>query len=198
MERSTTIGARDGAGYQALGTMLDAPGIWLVTGVMAAGKSTIAAALARRFPCAAHVAGDAFREMIVTGRLDMTPNPTTEAIAQLRLRYEQTLATAEAFVDAGITAVIDDIVIGPELERWLARARRPLHLIVLCPRPDAVAAREAARAKAGYTAFAVSQLDAVLRNETARVGLWVDSSDLTPDETVEIALRHRDEAYISR
>ena len=61
-----------------------------------------------------------------------------------------------------------------------------------------VAARESARAKTGYTAFAVAQLDAVLRNETARLGLWIDSSDLTPDETVEIALRDREKARISR
>jgi len=178
--------------------MIDAPGIWLVTGVMAAGKSTVAAGLARRFPCAAHVPGDAFREMVVSGRADMTPNPSAEAIAQLRLRYDQAIAAAVAFVEAGITAVIDEIIIGPELDRWLTRIRRPLHLVVLCPRPDAVAAREAARAKTGYTAFAVVQLDAVLRNETAQLGLWIDSSDLTPDETVDIALRDREKSRISR
>jgi predicted kinase len=178
--------------------MRDAPGIWLVTGVMAAGKSTVAARLARRFPRAAHVPGDAFREMVVSGRADMTPDPSAEAIAQLRLRYDQALAAADAFVEAGITAVIDDIVIGRELDRWLTRVRRPLHLVVLCPRPAAVAAREAARVKTGYTAFAVAQLDAVLRNETAPLGLWIDSSDLAPDETVEIALRDREKARISR
>lgn len=178
--------------------MLEAPELWLVTGVMAAGKTTVAAHLARRFPRGAHVPGDAFREMIVSGRTDMTPAPSDEAIAQLRLRYDQALTAADAFVDAGITAVIDDIVIGPELDRWLARARRPLHLVVLCPRPEAVAVREAARAKTGYTAFAVAQLDAVLRNETARVGLWIDSSDLTPAETVDIALGNREKSRISR
>jgi predicted kinase len=178
--------------------MRDAPGIWLVTGVMAAGKTTVAAGLAQRFPRGAHVPGDAFRDMIVTGRVDMTPSPSSEAIAQLRVRYSQALAAAAAFVETGITAVIDDIVIGPELDRWLARAPRPLHVVVLCPRPEAVAAREATRAKTGYTAFAVAQLDAVLRNETARVGLWIDSSDLTPDETVEILLRDREKARVSR
>jgi predicted kinase len=178
--------------------MLDGPVIWLVTGVMAAGKTTVAAGLARRFPCAAHVPGDAFREMIVSGRADMTPAPSDEAIGQLRLRYDQALAAADTFVEAGITAVIDDIVIGPELERWVARVRRPFHLVVLCPRPDAVAAREAARAKTGYTAFAVAELDAVLRNQTPRIGLWIDSSDLTPDETVDIALRNREKSRISR
>jgi cytidylate kinase len=192
------IGARHDAGYHAFGTMLDAPGIWLVTGVMAAGKSTIAARLARRFPCAAHVAGDAFREMVVTGRIDMTPSPTAQAIAQLRLRYDQALAAATAFVAAGITAVIEDIVVGPELERWIALVPRPVHVVVLCPRPEVVAAREAGRSKTGYTAFAVSELDAVLRNQTPRIGLWVDSSEQTPDETVAIVLAGREKALVSR
>jgi predicted kinase len=178
--------------------MRDAPAIWLVTGLMAAGKSTVAARLARRFPRGAHVAGDTFREMVVSGRADMTPDPSPKAIAQLRLRYDQALAAADAFVEAGITAVIDDIVIGPELERWVARIGRPFHLIVLCPRPDAVAAREAIRAKTGYTAFAVAELDAVLRNQTPRIGLWIDSSDLTPDETVDVVLRNREKSRISR
>ena len=179
-------------------TMVEAPAIWLVTGVMAAGKSTIAARLARRFPRGAHVPGDAFREMIVSGRADMTPEPGAEAIGQLRLRYDQALAAADAFVEAGITPVIDDIVIGPELERWVARIRRPFHLVVLCPRADAVAAREAGRAKTGYGAFAVAELDAVLRNQTPRIGLWIDSSDLTPDETVDVALRNPDTSRILR
>jgi cytidylate kinase len=179
-------------------TMAEPPAIWLVTGIMAAGKSTVAAHLARRFPCAAHVPGDAFREMVVSGRADMTPDPSAEALGQLRLRYDQALAAADAFVEASITAVIDDIVIGPELERWVTRVRRPFHLVVLCPRPDAVAAREADRAKTGYTAFAVAELDAVLRNETPRIGLWIDSSDLTPDETVEIVLRQHEKSRISR
>jgi hypothetical protein len=178
--------------------MADAPAIWLVTGIMAAGKSTVAARLARRFPRAAHVPGDAFREMIVSGGADMTPDPTAAALAQLRLRYRQALTAAEAFVEAGITAVIDDIVIGPELERYLALVGRPLDLVVLCPRPDAVAAREARRAKAGYTAFAVAQLDAVLRNETPQVGLWVDSSEQTPDETVDMVLAGSEKARVSR
>ena len=178
--------------------MVEAPAIWLVTGIMAAGKSTIAARLARRFPRGAHVPGDAFREMVVSGRADMTPDPGGEAIAQLRLRYDQALAAADAFVEAGITPVIDDIVIGPELERWVTRIRRPFHLVVLCPRADAVAAREAARGKTGYGAFAVAELDAVLRDRTPRIGLWIDSSDLTPDETVDVALRNPDTSRILR
>jgi adenylylsulfate kinase-like enzyme len=44
------------------------PPIYLVTGIMASGKSTIAQALAERLPRSAHVRGDTFRRFIVRGR----------------------------------------------------------------------------------------------------------------------------------
>jgi hypothetical protein len=50
-----------------------------------------------------------------------------------------------------------------------------------------VRAREAARAKTAYGAggFGVEDLDTALRRETPPIGLWIDSSAQTPDETVE-------------
>ncbi len=59
----------------------------LITGVMAAGKSTVAELLAGRLPRAAHVRGDVFRRMVVSGREEMSPEETAEARSQLELRY---------------------------------------------------------------------------------------------------------------
>lgn len=57
-----------------LPSTMDRPrAVFLLTGIMASGKSTVAQLLAERLPRAAHVRGDAFRRMIVTGRRDMTP-----------------------------------------------------------------------------------------------------------------------------
>jgi len=61
--------------------------VFLLTGIMASGKSTVVQLLAERLPRAAHVRGDAFRRMIVTGRREMTPGAGPEAEAQLELRY---------------------------------------------------------------------------------------------------------------
>ena len=57
---------------------------------------------------------------------------------------------------------------------------RPLLVVVLAPQPAAVAAREAGRAKTAYGAFTVGQLDEVLRRETPRIGLWLDTSGQAP------------------
>ena len=46
------------------------PPVYLITGMMASGKSTVAQALAERLPRSVHVRGDLFRRMIVSGRVD--------------------------------------------------------------------------------------------------------------------------------
>ncbi|CAM5268094.1 hypothetical protein GCM10010256_00810 [Streptomyces coeruleorubidus] len=86
-------------------------GVVLVTGVMAAGKSTVAQALAETLPRAAHVRGDVFRRMIVSGREEYVPGAGDEAEAQLRLRYRLSAATADAYAEAGFTAVVQDVVL---------------------------------------------------------------------------------------
>lgn len=61
----------------------------LITGVMASGKSTVAGLLAERLPRAAHVRGDTFRRMLVSGREEPLPEETAEARAQLDLRQRR-------------------------------------------------------------------------------------------------------------
>lgn len=119
-------------------------GVVLVTGVMAAGKSTVAQALAERLPRAAHVRGDVFRRMIVSGRAEYLPGASGEASAQLRLRYRLSAETADAYAEAGFTAVVQDVVLGEDLTAYVGLVRtRPLYVVVLAPDPAAVAAWEA-------------------------------------------------------
>ena len=53
------------------------------------------------------------------------------------------------------------------------------------PRPEVVEAREANRAKTGYGPWSAEQLDRSMREATPRLGLWIDSSEQTPEQTVE-------------
>jgi hypothetical protein len=82
-------------------------------------------------------------------------------------------------------------VLGQHLTDMVAAIRtRPLHVIVLAPRADVVQAREDARRTArGKVAYrqgdeGVAELDAYLRKETPHIGLWLDTSDQTVNETV--------------
>ncbi|OLT19277.1 phosphotransferase [Actinomadura sp. CNU-125] len=170
----------------------------LITGVMASGKSTTAQLVAERLPRSVHLRGDGFRRMIVSGREEITPEPTAEATAQLRLRYRASAAVADLYAGAGWTVVVQDIVLGEHLDAYLdAVTTRPLFLVVLAPRPEAVAAREAGRSKNGYGGpWTVDALDEALRRDTACRGLWLDTSDQTPDQTVEQIFAGLDSARI--
>ena len=165
----------------------------VVTGIQAAGKSTVAQALAERMDRSVHVRGDLFRRMIVNGRADMGPaDPPAEAVRQLELRYALAAHAADSYAAAGFTVVLQDILIGGHLADMVAQIRsRPLYVVVLAPTADVVQAREDARKLArGKVAYkpgdqGPAELDAAFRRQTARIGLWLDTSGQSVTETVD-------------
>jgi cytidylate kinase len=172
----------------------------LVTGIQASGKSTIAQLLAERLPQSVHVRGDLFRRMIINGRADMTPDPASEAVRQLRLRHQLAATVSDAYFQAGFTVIVQDVILGAHLAEMTAMIRsRPLLIIVLAPQVSVIADREQGRGKTAYAAWAVAQLDDILRTETPRLGLWLDTSTQAPAETTdEILSRAWQEASIPR
>ena len=178
-------------------TLAGAAKLILITGIMAAGKSSVSEHLARRLPKSVHLRGDLFRRMIVNGRVDMTPDPSLEARTQLALRYRIAASVAKAYVAAGFDVVYQDVLLGTYLAEVIELLRPlELHVVVLCPSAEVVARRETERKKRGYGAFTPADLDRVLREETAPVGLWLDTSSQTLDETVESILSRLDEARL--
>lgn len=175
------------------------PAVVVITGIMAAGKSTVAQALAERLPHSAHVRGDVFRRMVVGGRADMTSPLSTEAVRQLELRYRLAAGAADGYAAAGLTAVLQDVAIGPALAQLLGMiSTRPRYLVVLAPDVVAVREREAGRDKIGYGSFTVDELDRVLRTTTPPAGLWIDSSTLTVEQTVVAILEGLASADLDR
>lgn len=158
----------------------------LITGIQAAGKSTVAQLLAERLPQSVHVRGDLFRRMIINGRADMTPGPSDEAVRQLRLRYQLAATVSDAYFQAGFTVIVQDVILGGHLAEMTAMIRsRPLLVVVLAPPVSAIAAREQNRDKTAYGTWAIKQLDDALRHETPRLGLWLDTSGQTAAETTD-------------
>ncbi|HEY2331245.1 MAG TPA: AAA family ATPase [Acidimicrobiales bacterium] len=180
--------------------LTDEQPVVLITGISAAGKSTVADLLARRFERGVHVKGDVFRRMVVAGRHEMTASPSEEALRQLRLRFRLAAGTADAYHEAGFSVVVQDVIIGPPLAEVITTIRsRPLVVVVLAPSADVVAQRESHRTKNAYAhgIDGLLRLDRALRGDTPRIGLWIDTSDQLPSQTVEeIITRGIDEGAI--
>jgi chloramphenicol 3-O-phosphotransferase len=165
--------------------------VYLITGILAAGKSTVAQALAQALPRSVHVRGDVFRRMVVSGRVDMGPDAGPEALAQLALRYRLAAQTALTYRASGFTPVVQDVILGDILVDVAALyAAVPLRLVVLCPAPAVVREREQGRSKVGYGAYTPEDLHAALMSGTPRMGLWLDTTALSVEQTVQAILHH--------
>jgi hypothetical protein len=159
----------------------------------------VAQLLAERFEKSVHLRGDLFRRMIVNDRKEIHPNAGNHELDQLRLRYRLAAQSADTYFQAGFTVVVQDVAVGPMLHDFISYIKcRPLYVVVLCPNSSVVAHRESTRNKKGYGVWTVEGLDRLLREETPRIGMWLDSSELTPEGTVEeLIKRLQDEALLS-
>ena len=162
-------------------------GVIVVSGITAAGKSTVSQLLAERFQYGVHLRGEVFRRMIVSGQASAEADDGEEAQKQLKLRYRLACQAADGYAQAGFTVVLQDVVIGELLREFLENIQsRPRYLVVLTPRPDVISDR--------LGGLSVDELDYELHAFSPRRGLWLDNSDLTPNETVDAILGRLDEA----
>lgn len=172
------------------------PAVVIVTGIQASGKSTVGRLVATRLHRSAFIDGDWLARMVVGGRAGMTPDPSPEAVSQLHLRYQQAALLAGSFHRSGFTAVMADNIYGPDLADQVGRVcARPLVVVVLAPSDGAVVARELARGTSAYRDWmtgprlegAVAEFQGFLA-ATPRIGLWLDTTEQTPEETVDAIL----------
>jgi hypothetical protein len=92
---------------------------------------------------------------------------------------------ADSFFQAGFVPVIDDVIVsGDVLAFYQAQIRNsPLVFVMLLPRMEIVEARDAGREKHFFEVW--KHVDRQARNVMPRVGLWIDSSDLSAVQTVD-------------
>ncbi len=179
--------------------MVGGMSLFVISGVSAAGKSTVARLLAERFERGVCVPGDAIRAMMVSGRADVRPDAEAEALRQLALRYAGALSVAEVFLTGGFDVVVEDVIIGPILREFLGLVPVPeFHLVFLDPDAAAIERRERERDRIAYGPgrWSVGGLQALLREETDRIGLWLDTTGRSAEQTVEAILSDLDASRV--
>lgn len=173
------------------------PCIIVVSGLPGSGKSTTARLFARRMKCAAHVEGDRLQQLVVSGAAVPDISGTgPEAERQLRLRLRNSCLLARSFLEYGFTAVIDDIVAGPRFDHLVEDLDgTPFRFVMLLP--DFEHIKERWRNMGSPYVDAWDWIDEDIRLRTPRVGLWLDTTHLTPKETVDAVFDHLDETVVN-
>ena len=177
-------------------------GVWLITGAQASGKSTVAELLAQRFERGVHVRGGQFYRWAVRGWVHVGDDDAAEVRRLLDLRYRLSATAADEYAAAGFETIVQDNIYGVDVERWLDRiSAQPKHLVVLRPSVAAVEARDLQRQQTsgkvayrdGFTPAINDEHVGATRHE---IGLWLDTSELTPQQTVDEIVRRADEARV--
>ena len=167
-------------------------GCVIVSGMPAAGKSTVTGLAARLLPRAAQIKADDVNEMILSGRVWRLGTPVDEAKRQAELCDRNLSGLANNYIDFGFTVLIDQLVTDlAELDFLVGLiAPRPVHLVTLAPSVEVCRQRNSTRTLSERWEFdGYHRLDAELRRDFSDVGWWFDTSALTPEATADQIVR---------
>jgi predicted kinase len=176
----------------------------VISGPSAAGKTTVGRAVAGQLPLAVHIDGDAIQRFVVSGSVLMDIPPPPGATEQLWLRYRAALSVAALYRRSGFDAVVTDNIFETGWPMFLTLgltsaggSERPVFAVMLDPAIDVLQERYRGRPGGGYTDSLTPEGLKAAVARTPRVGLWLDTSGQTVEESAAEILGRLDEAAVT-
>jgi chloramphenicol 3-O-phosphotransferase len=165
--------------------------IFLLSGMPAVGKSSVAKALMQRFDKGVHIPVDDLRAMVINGMVHPVPVWTDAAAAQFALARANAVHMALRYSRAGYAVAIDDVFSDNDFHTDYAPHfgdAQPMRVMLL-PRLDVALHRNASRTHKDFhpdTLVGVIQHLHAEYSAMSHDGWFVlDSSDLTIAQTVD-------------
>ena len=90
--------------------------IFVFSGLPAAGKSTVAAALLSHFPLGIHIPVDTIRNWVISGLSDPIGDWDPKTEQQFRLARQAAVQISLTYAAAGFVVVIDDVIMPEHFE----------------------------------------------------------------------------------
>ena len=164
--------------------------VFVITGQLSAGKSTLAGAVLARYPFGYHIDVDGLREMVTSG-LASPLEWTDETTRQFGLAITASAALAKVYASAGFAVAIEGGIDQEPMEQALTDAGLADRLvgIVLHPRLEAALQRNRERQTKSFDTSILEQvmaeIDTDLARQPDRPG-WhrLDNSDESVEATV--------------
>ena len=172
--------------------------VWIISGNPAAGKTTTSKALAKRFAKAAVISRDDLQAQIISGNVWPDELPEEEAMFQIDMNIRNQCALAKSYLEHGFTPVCDDVVGKEQLSIYKESLEGfNLFLVTINSPFETVLKRDKQRSK-------VSRFSNPSRYELLKeyvltlsgIGLWVDNSMMSVEETVSHILATRDKCLL--
>lgn len=161
--------------------------IILISGIPGSGKSTVALALTEHFDRCALIEGDTIQHVLTfKGCVGPGQEPAEEGDRQYRLRWKNCVDLTRNFYDEDFTVILEQVATPEWIEHFIREvAPRELSIITLLPSVETALKRDLERAQK-HVAQKYCWLDSVLRSR--QVGYWLDSTDLSVEQTVQAIL----------
>ena len=172
--------------------------VWIVSGIPSVGKTTTAFALASRLEKSSVISGDDLQDQIVSGSVGPSELPKEDSDMQIEITVRNQAILAKSYADSGFDAICDNVFGRRQLDIFLNFLRGyQVHLVNLMADFAVIQDRDTTRIpEEQFNNPDRWKLLLALTSELSGLGLWIDTSMRTHEETVDHILNYKNDAII--